>query len=471
MRIRTPHPHDVLSGRGGGINSHEGNKTFRGWVQERKERYNLAASKADKTEVANEVIDLVRSLNPPGRFLQKDTASTSGVSYWIELDEVKVMAKTSQALREGAPQIRAAHKDELAANRKKKRRRKASSASKQSKAPRAKRGTSDEAPVATTETTYNSMPAPIHGAPSLSSIMFSNSPGKTLPVALNPNAISDGADASNSSAPRTQTRTDKAIESMKQNVLEAQSLAEREAISGSSSSNYMVQAPLSPAEDFSYALDTPTSAYGRQIKRVRHDPSSNFELPTPPLTSVPHPPYPLKYHSSSSSTGLNGLTRAHSLAMSDFSDFSLKDGQQSSQEEFVNPFENESDLIPPLPSPPRLRNLSSSDQESGKKRSSTNRYVEQMYFYDKEEDDNDGHGARHRDATPTSTLDFFSLNKNGPICFCDCGKQLQEGESCMCGELADHLLHRSDGLSLMHLSSSSSSLGKNGHQSTNHLIF
>lgn len=112
-RIRTPHQHDVLSGRGGGINSHAGNQQFRDWVKVRKNDYNLALSKNDKARVAREVIGLVESQEPPGRFLQKDPSSVGTSSWWVEIDEERVMAKTSQALREGAPSIRAAHKDDM----------------------------------------------------------------------------------------------------------------------------------------------------------------------------------------------------------------------------------------------------------------------------------------------------------------------------------------------------------------------
>jgi hypothetical protein len=113
-RFHTPHPHDVLSGRGGAINSHEGNVQFRQWVQEQRTRYALAKSKQEKTLVAQLVIDIVRAQQPPGRFLQKDHASrlgsrSAGEEWWVELDEDKVMAKTCQALREGATQIRAAY--------------------------------------------------------------------------------------------------------------------------------------------------------------------------------------------------------------------------------------------------------------------------------------------------------------------------------------------------------------------------
>mmetsp|Transcript_23368 Transcript_23368/g.34638 ORF Transcript_23368/g.34638 Transcript_23368/m.34638 type:complete len:385 (-) Transcript_23368:744-1898(-) len=117
-RIRTPHPHDVLAGRGGGINAHPGNEQFREWVKERKNDYNLAANKADKAVVARAVIDMVKVQNPPGRFLMRDPNGGVG-SWWIELDDVKTMAKTSQALREGAPSIRAQYKTEFQANKQK----------------------------------------------------------------------------------------------------------------------------------------------------------------------------------------------------------------------------------------------------------------------------------------------------------------------------------------------------------------
>ncbi len=103
-RIRTPNAQDVLSGRGGGINSHKGNKTFREWVNHRKEEYNLAQNKKEKIAVAMQVVHQVQQQSPPGRFLQRDT-TTSG-QWWVEVSEAKALAKTTQALREGAPKIR-----------------------------------------------------------------------------------------------------------------------------------------------------------------------------------------------------------------------------------------------------------------------------------------------------------------------------------------------------------------------------
>ena len=114
-KIRIPHPNDILCGRGGSINNHPGNKIYRNWVHERKNDYNLATNKSEKARISREIITLVQSLDPPGRFLTKDEDPMSlsgGTTWWVEIDDVKAMAKTSQALREGAPAIRATHKYE-----------------------------------------------------------------------------------------------------------------------------------------------------------------------------------------------------------------------------------------------------------------------------------------------------------------------------------------------------------------------
>ena len=126
-RIRTPNAQDVLSGRGGGINSHKGNKTFRKWVNQRKEEYNLAQNKKEKIAVAMQVVNQVHQQSPvPGRFLQRDT-TTSG-QWWVEISEAKALAKTTQALREGAPKIRQTlRNNNLESTSAKKRKRKAPS--------------------------------------------------------------------------------------------------------------------------------------------------------------------------------------------------------------------------------------------------------------------------------------------------------------------------------------------------------
>ena len=68
--ITNPGSHDILCGRGGGINAHPGNIKFRKLVATHKLRY-LGASKSDKPSVAWDVVREWRALDPPGRFLAK----------------------------------------------------------------------------------------------------------------------------------------------------------------------------------------------------------------------------------------------------------------------------------------------------------------------------------------------------------------------------------------------------------------
>jgi len=77
-------------------------------VRKRKKDYNLADNKKQKTAIAIEIVRQVHEQNPPGRFLTKDPSATRGDSchWWIEIDETDAIAKTTQALREGAPEIR-----------------------------------------------------------------------------------------------------------------------------------------------------------------------------------------------------------------------------------------------------------------------------------------------------------------------------------------------------------------------------
>jgi len=100
----SPHDNDLICGRGGKVNAHPGNKKFRTWVAERKERYTLAIDKGAKLDLAKEILSLLRSQSPPGRVLKYD--SVTGL--YEEVDEKKALTKTTQALREGAPLIRKA---------------------------------------------------------------------------------------------------------------------------------------------------------------------------------------------------------------------------------------------------------------------------------------------------------------------------------------------------------------------------
>ena len=95
-----PTCHDILSGRGNFVNNHPGNKHFRSLVSSQRLFY-VAAPKEFKPQFAQKIIEALKSLTPPGRFLQQD----SGTKLWFELDDKKAMAKTRQALREGAPEV------------------------------------------------------------------------------------------------------------------------------------------------------------------------------------------------------------------------------------------------------------------------------------------------------------------------------------------------------------------------------
>eukprot|EP00588_Corethron_pennatum_P009436 CAMPEP_0194265862 /NCGR_PEP_ID=MMETSP0169-20130528/961_1 /TAXON_ID=218684 /ORGANISM="Corethron pennatum, Strain L29A3" /LENGTH=476 /DNA_ID=CAMNT_0039006421 /DNA_START=111 /DNA_END=1541 /DNA_ORIENTATION=- len=99
--IREPHKNDVLCGRGGGAQNHVGNYQYRRLVNDSKMRY-LTASKKLKPIVAREVVATIYRMEPPGRFLELSTTTGS----FFDIGEAKSAQKVSQALREGAPEIR-----------------------------------------------------------------------------------------------------------------------------------------------------------------------------------------------------------------------------------------------------------------------------------------------------------------------------------------------------------------------------
>jgi len=94
---------DVLCGRGGITNFHVGNVRFRNLVKSYRPLY-LAAPKMKKAGLAREIVDIIRSSYPPGRFLQMSTFDHGGC--WVDIGNDKAREKTSQALREGAPEVK-----------------------------------------------------------------------------------------------------------------------------------------------------------------------------------------------------------------------------------------------------------------------------------------------------------------------------------------------------------------------------
>ncbi len=100
--ITAPHPHDVISGRGNETiaYAHPGNVQFRNLVKCFKLQY-VASKKSDKPAFAKAIVMTITKKNPPGRFLKQDKST----GLWHDIGYKQALAKTRQALREGAPLI------------------------------------------------------------------------------------------------------------------------------------------------------------------------------------------------------------------------------------------------------------------------------------------------------------------------------------------------------------------------------
>eukprot|EP00549_Striatella_unipunctata_P015850 CAMPEP_0118682290 /NCGR_PEP_ID=MMETSP0800-20121206/5407_1 /TAXON_ID=210618 ORGANISM="Striatella unipunctata, Strain CCMP2910" /NCGR_SAMPLE_ID=MMETSP0800 /ASSEMBLY_ACC=CAM_ASM_000638 /LENGTH=404 /DNA_ID=CAMNT_0006578671 /DNA_START=77 /DNA_END=1291 /DNA_ORIENTATION=+ len=90
---------DVLCGRGGGTNVHPGNRRFRELINNHRRSY-LRARKNDKPAISKSIVRQIRECN--GRFLKKDEKS----GLWFEVGDDSAREKTSQALRQRAPEMR-----------------------------------------------------------------------------------------------------------------------------------------------------------------------------------------------------------------------------------------------------------------------------------------------------------------------------------------------------------------------------
>ena len=90
-----PNENDVLSGRGTSINSHPGNKQFRDYVNVQRALY-AKTHKNEKHIFAYLLVNTIRNLVPPGRFLEQDKET----KLWHDTGDQKAWNKTRQALRE-----------------------------------------------------------------------------------------------------------------------------------------------------------------------------------------------------------------------------------------------------------------------------------------------------------------------------------------------------------------------------------
>ena len=68
------------------------------WLQE----LYVSSTKREKMSISRSIVQAVRSLDPPGRFLDKDPVS----GLWHDIGHKKAVEKTSQALRDGAAMLR-----------------------------------------------------------------------------------------------------------------------------------------------------------------------------------------------------------------------------------------------------------------------------------------------------------------------------------------------------------------------------
>jgi len=106
------HSHDVLSGRGAFVNGHVGNQRFRTLSLDRKHKFD-AGNYSEKRALATEVVQIIRNLDPPGRFLKRVTnkqAKTEDSNwivpprglegFWEELSDEKAIHKACQVMRD-----------------------------------------------------------------------------------------------------------------------------------------------------------------------------------------------------------------------------------------------------------------------------------------------------------------------------------------------------------------------------------
>jgi hypothetical protein len=109
------HDHDVLSGRGAFVNGHVGNERFRCLAIERKPLFD-AGNYTDKRALATEMVNIIRNLNPPGRFLKRINNSDPFIASsdhdslsihatrldgeWEELSDERAIHKACQVMRD-----------------------------------------------------------------------------------------------------------------------------------------------------------------------------------------------------------------------------------------------------------------------------------------------------------------------------------------------------------------------------------
>lgn len=89
-----PRRFDIICGRDKISHSHVGNKRFRTIIEMNRERYQTAPSRDDKTRITFEIVSMIRSCQPGGRFLKIDDTAA-----WKDVGDEYAREKVSHALR------------------------------------------------------------------------------------------------------------------------------------------------------------------------------------------------------------------------------------------------------------------------------------------------------------------------------------------------------------------------------------
>jgi len=87
--ILEPQDLDVICGRGGKINAHEGNIRFRDIVSKFKKQYLEIKQKSEKCKFCMFVVREIRKSEPAVRFLNKNSKTKK----WLEIGDEKAMKK------------------------------------------------------------------------------------------------------------------------------------------------------------------------------------------------------------------------------------------------------------------------------------------------------------------------------------------------------------------------------------------
>uniref|UniRef100_A0A7S1VBN3 DUF6824 domain-containing protein n=1 Tax=Grammatophora oceanica TaxID=210454 RepID=A0A7S1VBN3_9STRA len=93
--IKVPHKHDVLCGRGGAVNNHAGNVSYRRVVEKNKPVYHTCKL-SQRVLLSQSIVEAISGQKPPGRFLSFDKKT----KMWFDIGTMAAIRKTSQALRE-----------------------------------------------------------------------------------------------------------------------------------------------------------------------------------------------------------------------------------------------------------------------------------------------------------------------------------------------------------------------------------